>query len=140
MIREYRQNDCSEVLSIWLSASIEAHNFIDANFWKSQVDNMRSRYLPASESYIYEMNSKIIGFYSLYENSLAAIFVASEYQGRGVGKELLNHAKKQRDALTLTVYVENNASYRFYLSQGFTLEKQQTDQFTGHEEYLMSYK
>ncbi|NER79286.1 MAG: N-acetyltransferase [Leptolyngbya sp. SIO1D8] len=138
MIRKYNESDTELVLKIWLSASIRAHNFVKPEFWESQVENMRSIYIPASETYVYEKNSKVVGFYSLYENNLAAIFVVPEMQGQGIGKQLLAHAKSQRSSLTLSVYQENEASYQFYLSQGFKVVSEQIDEHTGYPEYTMS--
>lgn len=80
-----------------------------------------------------------MGFYALYENTLAAIFVAPEQQGQGIGKQLINHAKQQREALTLSVYKENQPSYQFYLAQGFSVISEQFDEHTGHAEYTMSF-
>lgn len=104
----------------------------------SQVDSMRNIYIPASETYVYEIESKVVGFFALYENTLAAIFVAPERQGQGIGKMLINHAKEQRFSLTLSVYKENVASLNFYLSQGFTIMSEQIDEHTGHQEYTMN--
>lgn len=78
MIRKYRKDDIGILLDIWLRASIEAHDFIVPGFWRSQVNNMRNIYIPASENYVYERESKVLGFYSLHENTLAAIFVSPE--------------------------------------------------------------
>ncbi|EGQ9967362.1 N-acetyltransferase [Vibrio cholerae] len=138
MIRKYKESDLDSVLEIWLDASVKAHDFVDPEFWKSQVDNMRNLYIPASETYVYEIGSKIEGFYSLHENNLAAIFVQPELQGQGIGKQLLRHAKSQRKMLTLSVYKENQSSYGFYLSQGFKLVNEQIDEHTGHQAYTMS--
>jgi putative acetyltransferase len=138
MIREFRDDDLDVILNIWLQTSINAHSFVEPEFWEAQVDNMRTIYIPASETYVFENNSKVIGFYSLHENTLAAIFVCPEFQGRGFGKGLLSHAKRQRDVLTLNVYKENESSYQFYLSQGFSVISEQADQHTGHLEYTMS--
>lgn len=104
MIRKYNANDTDSVLEIWLNVSVKAHDFISADFWESQVENMRNIYIPASETYVYEVDSKVVGFYALYENSLAAIFVSPELQGKGIGKQLLSHAKAQRVVLSLSVY------------------------------------
>ncbi|WP_172562942.1 N-acetyltransferase [Vibrio furnissii] len=138
MIRKYNENEMDSVLEIWLSASVQAHDFISPEFWESQVENMRNIYIPASETYVYEVESKVVGFYALYENSLAAIFVSPELQGKGIGKQLLSHAKTQRAELSLAVYKENQASYQFYLSQGFKVLSEQLDEHTGHPEYTMS--
>ena len=139
MIRKYNESDLDVILEIWLMASAKAHDFVPAEFWESQVDNMRNIYLPASEVYVYESASKVVGFYALHENNLAAIFVEPDLQGRGIGKQLLNHAKSQRVTLTLSVYQENQASYQFYLSQGFKVVSEQLDDHTGHLEYTMTF-
>ncbi|MGN2613026.1 N-acetyltransferase [Aliivibrio fischeri] len=138
MIRQYTPQDINVVLDIWLNSSIKAHDFVSAEFWVSQVDNMRDIYIPASITYVAEVDSKVVGFCSLYENMLAAIFVSPEYQGKGIGKQLISHAKEQCPVLALNVYSENVASYQFYLSQGFTVISEQVCEHTGHMEYTMS--
>ncbi len=138
MIRKYNSIDLDSVLEIWFEASVKAHDFVSADFWESQAENMLNIYIPASEVFVYEIESRIVGFYALYENNLAAIFVLPAFQGKGIGKQLLNHAKAQRAVLSLSVYKENQASYQFYLSQGFTVVGEQLDEHTGHPEYTMS--
>lgn len=139
MIRKLRSgSDIDAVLDIWLSASIKSHDFVEASFWESQVENMRNIYIPASETYVFESDSQVVGFYSLNGNNIAAIFVFPEFQGKGIGKQLMSHAKQQRVTLTLSVYKENEASCQFYLSQGFAVISEQTDEHTGHQEYTMS--
>lgn len=138
MIRKSENRDIDVILKIWLSASIKAHNFIESYFWESQVEQMRKVYLPASEIFVYDQNNLITGFYALFDNKLAALFVKPEFQGKGIGKELLKHAKNQRDFLILTVYKANESSCRFYLNNGFKIKKEQIDVNTGHTELVMS--
>ncbi len=107
MIREYSAADTETVLNIWLTASIEAHNFMAPEFWESQVGNMRDIYLPASQTYVFQVDGEVRGFYSLYEGILAAIFVCPELQGSGIGKQLMQHAKLECPNLSLNVYKEN---------------------------------
>ncbi|MFI3277049.1 N-acetyltransferase [Vibrio sp.] len=137
MIREYSVADTETVLNIWLTASIKAHNFIASEFWESQVGNMRDIYLPASQTYVFQFDGEVRGFYSLYEGILAAIFVCPEHQGSGIGKQLMQHAKLECPYLSLNVYKENQATIEFYLSQGFTIVSEQADEHTGHQEYTM---
>ncbi|CCO48169.1 putative Acetyltransferase [Vibrio nigripulchritudo SOn1] len=138
MIRKFTQSDIDAVLDIWLTASIDAHNFVEADFWRDQISNMRDVYIPASEVYVFELNGDVVGFYALYEDSLAAIFVYPDFQGQGLGEKLITHAKSRRDSLTLSVYKDNQASYQFYLSQGFKVISEQTDEHTGYPEYTMT--
>ncbi len=139
MIREYRQADAEQILEIWLSASIEAHNFIEPEFWESKVSDMRDVYIPASETFVFECEGEIAGFYSLHGNNLAAIFVAPRSQGKGMGTMLLDDAKTRRKGLQLTVYKENVPSVKFYEKQGFISIGEQIDEHTGHPELIMEY-
>ena len=137
MIREYNPADIEAVLDIWLTASIKAHDFVAPEFWESQVANMRDLYIPASTTYVYQVDGEVRGFYSLYEGILAAIFVSTEQQGSGIGKQLIHHAKLECPNLSLNVYKENQATIQFYLSQGFSIVSEQVDEHTGHQEYTM---
>ena len=138
MIRVFEQHDMERVLEIWLSASIKAHDFIDAAYWQSHTATMRDVYIPASETYVLEDQSGVQGFCSLLGNQLAALFVDPVHQGKGLGKQLLEHAKNLRGELTLAVYKENAPSLAFYRSQGFAVLREQVDAQTGHAEYLMA--
>ena len=141
MIREYTKPDIDQILAIWLPSSIEAHNFIKPGFWKSKVNDMRDVYIPASETFVYESDGQIAGFYSLYGNNLAAIFVAPDSQGKGMGMGtvLLDDAKKRRESFQLTVYKENVPSVKFYEKHGFIPLGEQFDEHTGHLEIMMGY-
>ena len=139
MIRIFEQQDMDPVLDIWLRASIKAHDFIDAAYWQAHVATMREVYIPASETYVIADDSKVLGFCSLLDNQLAALFVDPDYQGQGLGKRLLGYAKSIRDELTLAVYTENTSSLAFYLAQGFKVTREQVDEQTGRGEYLMAY-
>ena len=137
MIRKFETKDMNQVLDIWLKASIEAHSFISKSFWESKVDDMRQVYIPASETYIYEEDGVLKGFFSLYNDVLAAIFVLPEFQGNGIGKQLIGKVKELREKISLTVYKENTSSIEFYKKCGFVIEKEQKDKHTGHIELVM---
>lgn len=139
MIRKYRESDMEQVLDVWLSASIEAHDFIASEFWRSKVSEMRDIYLPASETFVFESENQIAGFYSLYGNTLAAVFVSPPLQGKCVGSALIDDAKSRRECLQLTVYSENLPSIHFYKKHGFIALDEQIDELTGHPELLMEY-
>lgn len=139
MIRDHRAADIDQILAIWLSASIKAHDFIESAFWKSKISEMRDVYIPASETLVYEAEGEVVGFYSLYENNLAAIFVTPSSQGKGVGSVLIDDAKNRRECLRLTVYKGNIPSIKFYEKHGFTLLGEQLDEHTGHPELIMEY-
>ncbi len=139
MIRAYQQADIDQILSIWLDASIKAHNFIEKEFWESKVIDMREIYLPGSEIFVFEEDKMIKGFVALCGETLAAIFVSPNEQGKGIGKQLLDKSKEVRKNLNLTVYKENRDSIEFYKKCGFKMIKEQIDVHTGHVEILMVF-
>lgn len=139
MIRPIRSEDMDKVLDIWLQASIQAHNFIDAAFWREQLGAMRNRYLPAATSYVFEIDGAVCGFYSLHGDALAALFVAPGKQGAGLGSLLLADAQARRAMLELTVYSANHAARRFYERHGFVVLGEQQDAHTGHSETRMRW-
>lgn len=140
MIRKFKNTDIDQVINIWLKASIAAHDFIDKSFWQSKINDMKYVYLPAAETYIYEENNIIKGFLSLQKNILAALFVSPDFQGAGIGTELIKKAQSIRNNLNLTVYKENIKSIAFYKKNGFEIEKEQIDPHTGHLELVMNQK
>jgi len=140
MIRQVQQSDMDQVIAIWLEASIKAHDFVTREFWESKVEDMREIYIPSGETWVCEKEGSIRGFLSLVENTLAAIFVSPDYQGTGIGKQLMTRAKEVRSNLNLTVYKENRKGVEFYEKCGFQVEREQIDEHTGHPELLMMCK
>lgn len=126
-----------DVIEIWLDASARAHDFVDRQFWQSKVGEMKDVYIPASETYVYEDEEGIKGFFSLCENTLAAVFVAPEHQGEGVGRKLIQKAKDLRGELELRVYKDNGKAVRFYEMCGFKCVSEEVDEHTGHPELVM---
>ena len=139
MIRKIEPEEINDVLDVWISASIQAHSFIDKEFWKSKIDDMRELYIPNSDTYIFKENEIIKGFFSLHGNMLAAMFVSPWFQGNGIGRKMMEKAKSLRDRLELTAYKENPKSIEFYGKCGFQIIKEKVDIHTGHVEVLMNY-
>lgn len=139
MIRSFETSDMTQVLGIWLQASIKAHHFVAKEFWESKVAEMRDIYLPASETYVHGREGAIQGFISLYGDTLAAIFVAPGVQGEGIGSQLMGKAKQVRQSLTLTVYKGNKNSIGFYERCGFEIVEEQIGKHTGHAELVMTF-
>ena len=139
MIRAFESSDMNDVLNIWLEASIGAHGFVGKEFWELRVDDMRETYIPDSDTYVFSENGTVKGFFSLHADSLAAMFVSPDAQGKGIGQKLMNKAKSLRRKLNLTVYRDNEKSIQFYRKCGFNPVKERVDEHTGHIEILMEY-
>lgn len=139
MIRPFREEDGEAVVDIWLRASLRAHTFVDPAYWQSRVKDMREVYLPLSEMAVDEEDGQVTGFMALVEDYLAALFVAPEQQGKGIGSRLLRLAKKMRPELTLSVYAENVPALVFYRKHGFGVVAERVEKATGQKECVMVF-
>lgn len=139
MIRRYAPPDVDQIISIWLAASIEAHDFVKKEYWEAKITDMTYVYIPASETYVYEEDGIIKGFVSLHGDMLAALFVSPSEQSKGIGQRLVAKSKQVRRNLRLTVYKANEKSVAFYKKCGFKIVKEQIDEHTGHPEFVMGF-
>src|SRR5690625_5462446 len=137
MIRAYKENDIDILIDIWYKSSLQAHDFIYSGYWESQIEEMKEKYIPMSETHVITNQTKIIGFISMVEGYLAALFIDVAYQNNGAGKELLNFEKRRRNKIRLKVYKENLSAVRFYEKNGFIIKEELTDEQTNKQEYLM---
>ena len=86
-----------------------------------------------------KINNEIAGFISIWEEDkfIHNLFVSSNFQRCGVGKVLINEAVKVVGLpLTLKCVKANENALNFYLSQGWTIEKEVTEK---EPYYLMKY-
>ena len=139
MIRPYHPTDSDAVLDLWLRASILAHDFVPESFWREQLPAMRELYLPQAETLVLEEKGQVLGFASLHEQRLAALFVNPDAQGRGLGRRLLDDAKSRRDSLELGVYRANARAVAFYRAGGFVTLNETRAPHTGQPELTMRW-
>ena len=132
MIRKYEDNDLDELLDAWFSASKVAHPFLGEEFFEQERKNISSIHLPNAETWVYELEGVVVGFIALIGNEVGAIFVAADNQRKGIGRELMDHARSLREVLELDVFKDNNIGRDFYKKQGFTEMHEHTHEETGH--------
>ena len=139
MIRELRKADINKVADIWLDTNIKAHNFIPAEYWKSNFKSVKEALLLA-EVYVYEYDTEIQGFIGLSNEYIEGIFVSAEMQSQGIGKILLNYVKGKRNKLILNVYQKNTRAISFYQREGFEIQYSGLDEATGEKDYVMAWQ
>ena len=141
MIRESTKQDIDRVVEIWLETSLLAHSFIDSDYWIANREAMRNTYIPSCKTYVYvdDDSQQIVGFASVAENYLAALFVTPSMQGKGIGRKLMNYLKQFLSSIDLTVYSKNIPSIAFYQREGFNFIEERIDKNTKEKEWVMKY-
>ncbi len=139
MVRGFTQRDIDAVMEIWLEANISAHPFIPALYWKSKYGEVRAL-IPHATVFVYEEGFNIYGFMGLTDTYIAGIFVKQSAQSQGIGKKLVEYAKKKYIVLSLHVYAKNIRAVKFYKREDFCITHEQIDPATGEAEYAMEWK
>lgn len=139
MIRKLLNGDIDRVADIWLKTNLKAHYFISNQYWKSNYELVKEM-MSQSEVYVYEDDKMIQGFIGINDEYIEGIFVSDEMQSRGIGKMLLDYIKDKKDRLQLKVYQKNVRAMSFYQREGFTIQSEGMDEFTGEKEYVMNWE
>ena len=139
MIRKLQKVDINRVADIWLKTNLRAHFFIPEQYWISNYEFVKEM-LPQAEVYVYEDDKMIQGFIGINDEYIEGIFVSDEMQSRGIGKILLDYIKDKKDRLQLKVYQKNVRAMSFYQREGFTIQSEGMDEFTGEKEYVMNWE
>lgn len=140
MIRKIQPEDITRMADVWLESSIIAHDFISAEFWRSNYEVMVNELLPQSQGYVYETDAKIVGFVVDSDGFIDAFFVDPKSQGIGIGASLLRHLQQEHSKISLCVYQDNELAIRFYQSHGFVVTGEKTCSHTGFPEFAMEWK
>ncbi len=139
MIRRLQKKDVTRVAELWLNTNLKAHDFIPAQYWRSNYDLVKEM-LSQAEVYVYEDGQKIQGFIGLDGEYIEGIFVSDEMQSQGIGKTLIDFVKAQKTKLSLNVYQKNVRAIRFYQKEGFEIECEGLDEATGEKDYAMTWR
>ena len=137
MIRKLQKVDLNKVADIWLKTNRKAHFFISDQYWINNYEFVKEM-LPQAEVYVYEKDKRIQGFVGVRDEYIEGIFVADEMQSQGIGKKLLDYIKAEKIRLQLNVYQKNIRAMSFYQREGFTIQCEKMDEFTGEKEYVMN--
>lgn len=140
MIRRYVAADSDAIVDVWAAASRIATPFLSERFIQEESDTIREIWLHKAETWVFENDGRIVGFISLIDNEVGAIFVDPDAQGRGIGRKLMDHAASLHDELFLDVFEENLIGRRFYERYGFCVDHRHIHEHTGHAQLQLRFK
>ncbi len=118
-------SECAEIVNDW----------IDATEWMPRIhprdvvsDHYRDTVFTRLEVFVAESGDHIAGMVALSpDNMVSALYVHPDHRGKGIGKALLDHAKREATgSIELWTFVANRGAQAFYLREGFN-EIRRTD-------------
>lgn len=138
MIRKFKETDLPAVMQIWIDTNICSHNFIPKNYWFENYEMVQT-ILPQAEIYVFEDDDtkQINGFIGLSGNYIEGLFIKTDFQAQGLGKQLLEYVKNFKSNMKLSVYQKNIQAIQFYKREGFSIVSEKYDDSTNEKEFLM---
>lgn len=134
-----KEKNLDEIMKIWLYTNIEAHNFIDEDYWYNNFETVKEL-LPKSDIFLYIKEGEILGFIGIMEkNYIAGLFIKKEFQKLGIGKKLVEHCKDIYEKLELDVYEKNKNAVLFYERNEFNIEEKSIEE-NDEMQYRMVWK
>lgn len=138
MIRRMKISEIDEIGNIWLQSNLEAHNFIDKNYWQDNLIPVKEQFKQA-DIFVYAEDKNVLGFVGLQDNYIAGIFVKSEFRSHSIGRQLLDYLKSNYSNLNLDVYDKNSRAVKFYQKNGFIIISTDIDPDSNEKEYRMAW-
>lgn len=139
MIRKYQDSDVDAVVSVWRVASDLAHPFLTKEFQDDAAVKVRNVYLQFAETWVKEVDDEVIGFIALIENEVGALFISPMHHGKGMGRELMDFAVRQKGSVTVEVFKENPIGRKFYDRYGFRIIEEVLHEPSGHMAIKMGF-
>ena len=138
MIRLAEQQDLDRIMEIWLEGNLQAHDFVDPDYWTGCFQEVREA-IAQADVWVRDENDRVEAFAGMVEHYLAGLFVSGAQRGKGIGGLLLEHIKEQRFPLTLHVYSRNAGAVQFYERHGLGTVSEYIDPETGQPEREMIF-
>ena len=133
VIRDYNPDDTDQILDVWMKANALAHPFMTEEYVAKVISDIRNIYLPNTVTYVYEIDGQLVGFISLMENEIGAIFVNPDQHKQGIGRFLLKRALADHNSLEVEVFRNNSIGRAFYNKEGFFVIKEHVHEETGQD-------
>ena len=139
-IRFARADEYDEIARVWMDSWVstglsEASPFLLANLRarvRHEIEKGWSLFVADDQGTLAAMLAL-----HLPERYLDQLFVAPEYQGKSLGRELLGFTRTHLpDEIWLRCVRENEKAWRWYEREGFVFEQEKIEPMTG---YVMKY-
>lgn len=126
-IREYRPEDFDAVTILWRISrekSLPELERVKGHFFYEDLNYFREHILNENKIWVVEMDIRPVAFMAMMDEFIDRLYVHPDHQNCGIGKALLDHARKlSPEHLWLYTLQINMNACAFYEKNGFIAEK-----------------
>ena len=143
MIRKIREEDLTNVMTLWVKGNFKANSFIEKDYWLEIYNQVKIDFLENFKTYVYVENEEILGFISIHDDEIKAISVKEENRRNGIGTKLLNYCRdnlEENEELYIKIFEKNMNGILFFSKLQFKNSKVQLNEQFNETEYVMTWK
>lgn len=142
MIKKIKEEDLTNVMTLWVTGNFKANNFIDKDYWLEIYNNTKENFLKDYKTFVYKENDEILGFISINDSEIKAINVKDDQQRRGIGTKLVNYCKENisESEIVIKIFEKNMNAIIFFSNLEFKNIKIQLNEKFNEKEYVMQFK
>ena len=143
MIRKIKEEDLTNVMTIWVKGNFKANYFVEKDYWLELYNQTKKDFLENFKTYVYIENDQILGFISIYDNEIKAIYVKEEKRRNGIGTKLINYYRgniSEDVEISAKVFEKNMNGIIFFSKLQFKNSKIQLNEKFNETEYVMTWK
>jgi ribosomal protein S18 acetylase RimI-like enzyme len=126
-IRDYHSEDFDAVTILWRISrekSLPEFQKAKGHFFYEDQNYFRDHILRQNKVFVVESDQQPVAFMAMKDEFIDQLYVHPDYQNRGIGKALLEYARKlSPEHLWLYTLQINMNARAFYETNGFTAEK-----------------
>ena len=75
MIRLAERQDLDRIMEIWLEGNLQAHDFVDPDYWTGCFQEVREA-IAQADVWVWDENDRVEAFAGMVEHYLAGLFVS----------------------------------------------------------------
>ncbi len=118
MIRRAESDDSSAIAELY-ERSYATLDFLPRLHTLAEHQEFMARHVRDDAVWVWDEEGTILGFMVLRASELFLLYLEPTATGRGIGTQLLEHAKRERpDGFTLWTFQRNEGARRFYERHG----------------------
>jgi ribosomal protein S18 acetylase RimI-like enzyme len=127
VIREYQAEDFDAVTVVWRISrekSLPEFQLEKGHFFYEDRNYFQNYVLKNNTVWVVELENRPVGFMAMNRDFIDQLYIAPDFQRRGIGRSLLDFARAQSpDHLWLYTFQVNVHARAFYEKNGFVAEK-----------------
>lgn len=122
-----------QVVGVWEKSVLATHHFLAPGDFHKIRELVRELDFAQHNVYCLLDRDRCVGFIGITDKKVEMLFLAPEYFGKGLGRQLMEFAISELGADKVDVNEQNEGALRFYEKLGFVVYERMAKDDQGHD-------